>query len=685
MPENGKLQITSPYEITDLRVLDAWQREVATGTHALDVELKPGIYRVMAQVPGDHAEQLVAVKPGKTLRVEAEDLQLEFDSAVPFDEARSSHEYQAGPAKSISTQTHVTVGTNPQARLFLFARTTGDSRDATPSFHLRNRAGKTLASFPEAGEKNLQYGWLALSVDLPAGTYMLEQDVPGLGKRAQAVFVEDGWETQLFIPWRDKLAFVSATVHMHHKGSGFNPHEGWQYTRIEAALHGLAEHKLTLHPGEIDAFLHGKFDNPMLGLIGAYALLNQQPVPYDYLDAVSQNLMGLLPNSPDAKLLALLAQTKGEFPPVESQKDLPTFSEPPFFAVGTEHLMGMASRIKKLCPPDSWLAHISLSLVSDGAWTRWEADISKPKAVVRLQTEVESLLRENRKKLKEFANRVAENTLFKIFIPKSVRTNILVNLLEGGNDGVINILEKFGINANFVISVYAHRIALELAPKFVLPLSVVAATVKAILKESISNARKTIAKKRKIAAVTAKSGKTPLTKKKAIAKQVRKKMKKHPATKGKTASKKIVTHTALSTKIETSLAGLNAALSDSTKAVNAGIKEAKKLAIDTARLRKKRMTLMKRKKAAANRLRKDKNAINRKALNAVVKEIAGIAKLFNKATVAKDTVAAELSGLKADQRRLVAYVKALGQADKALNTPKKRPSRKMAEAVHNSV
>lgn len=155
--------------------------------------------------------------------------------------------------------------------------------------------------------------------------------------------------------------------------------------------------------------------------------------------------------------------------------------------------------------------------------------------------------------------------------------------------------------------------------------------------------------------------------------------KKKPAKK-KTASKKIVTSAALSKNIDASLAGLNAAFSDGTKAVNIRAKEAKKLATETARLRKKRMTLMKRKKAAANRLKQDKNAQNHKALNAVVREIAGIAKLLNKAKVAKDKLAPELAGLKADHKRVVAYAKALGMADKALNKPKKKVSRKKPAA-----
>ena len=154
------------------------------------------------------------------------------------------------------------------------------------------------------------------------------------------------------------------------------------------------------------------------------------------------------------------------------------------------------------------------------------------------------------------------------------------------------------------------------------------------------------------------------------------KARKRKPAKKKTASKKVVTHAALSKKIDASLTGLNAALADSAKAVNGRVKEAKKLATDTARLRKNHMTLMQRKQAAANRLRKDKSAQNRNALNAVIKEIAGIAKLLNKANVAKESTASEVAGLKADQRRVVVYVKVLGQADKALNTPKKKPSRK---------
>lgn len=67
--ETGRLSVVGPFETTDLRVLDAGLCEVGSGTHELTTDVAPGIYKVVAQVPGSRDEKLVLVEAGKSAHV----------------------------------------------------------------------------------------------------------------------------------------------------------------------------------------------------------------------------------------------------------------------------------------------------------------------------------------------------------------------------------------------------------------------------------------------------------------------------------------------------------------------------------------------------------------------------------------------------------------------------------------
>ena len=82
-----------------------------------------------------------------------------------------------------------------------------------------------------------------------------------------------------------------------------------RYEYVEAALDGLASGRVVLTPNEENELLYAKFENPMLGMIGAYAYILRGQIDYHRLGVISGNLLELLPNSPDARLLAILASS----------------------------------------------------------------------------------------------------------------------------------------------------------------------------------------------------------------------------------------------------------------------------------------------------------------------------------------------------------------------------------------
>src|SRR5262249_8774338 len=225
-------------------------------------------YRVLATVPGDQDERLVAVEPGGTRPVR--DFQLKMDAVAPLGGARSSREDHREVAMTQSRTVHF-HHLSGKARCFIFACSkTGDSRNGLPRFALCDGGGEVIAEFPEAGKHDLSQGWLALTVDLPPGTYALEQlttegaSPDGQGRRAQVIFAEEGWETQVLVPWGDEPNFAHASIYLRRLGSGFQSLTP-DYGETEAALTGLARGQLVLPPSRWDTLAHGKVEEPMLG------------------------------------------------------------------------------------------------------------------------------------------------------------------------------------------------------------------------------------------------------------------------------------------------------------------------------------------------------------------------------------------------------------------------------------
>ena len=128
---------------------------------------------------------------------------------------------------------------------------------------------------------------------------------------------------------------------------------------------------------------------------------------------------------------------------------------------------------------------------------------------------------------------------------------------------------------------------------------------------------------------------------------------------------------AVTKSIETALASLGTACDAGDSAVAKRSKDAKSLATATKRLSRKRAILIKRKRLSAKRAKASPSGETRRAVRAVIKELATTKTQLGKARTAKGINAVELAALKAAQRRATAYAKAIAHAEKSLNKGKK--------------
>lgn len=136
--------------------------------------------------------------------------------------------------------------------------------------------------------------------------------------------------------------------------------------------------------------------------------------------------------------------------------------------------------------------------------------------------------------------------------------------------------------------------------------------------------------------------------------------------------RKIANSAAVTKNIEAALASLGTACVAGDSAVARRAKDGKSLAATTKRLSRKRASLAKRKKLSAKRAKAAPSGETRKALRAVIKELATTKALLVKARAAKGVNAVELAALKAAQRRASAYAKAIARAEASLSKSTKR-------------
>ena len=140
--------------------------------------------------------------------------------------------------------------------------------------------------------------------------------------------------------------------------------------------------------------------------------------------------------------------------------------------------------------------------------------------------------------------------------------------------------------------------------------------------------------------------------------------------------KSVVKNVSLVKVIDTTLANLDMATSNGSAALARATKSSKQAAAEGKRISKKRVTLIKRRKAAAAKAQKNPIAVNKSALKAVDKELAAIRKAAAKNKTVKAANFDELSGLRTSCKRLNAYTKAIAAADKVLNKPKKKAKKR---------
>jgi hypothetical protein len=353
-----------------ITVLDGHDEVRGSGRAELRLDLPPGLYAVQVERAGVLTEQ-VHRHSGATRLVVDEPKRF---SSVPTTDAATSHEYYEGPAtfwSSKATAPPLPAAPGAMGSLFIFLRAPSAEASTQPpgvtGLRLLDYAGTDLTMLDAATTKrDPDAGWLAFHADAPAGEYVLRYESPNEASwpsREMAIGVFPGWQTQIFMTQASSPLFGSASVLMGH---GFRP-DGRIAQAVDAALTGLQNETDLLPPNERRMLLYAKFDNPMLGLVGAHALFREPALQPRTIYTIISNLRRLLGHdTPDVRALELMAARR-----FGAHVDVPPFQRPPLLRAGLEAVLQAAVDNPTLVPGRGLLAQIAVHRFLDSPWSTW--------------------------------------------------------------------------------------------------------------------------------------------------------------------------------------------------------------------------------------------------------------------------------------------------------------------------
>jgi len=380
---NSKINLRSISGPVEMRLLNNQFETIAVGYGKLNKRVPAGIYRLDIIAGSVQESKYISLESGEVY--EDLDIQVQFPAAAPIEGTSTSHESHGYPAGDLSRNPNKVYGSG--GRLLLFFRNVGEQYDAPINlapFSLYDSDMNPIGDLPNDAVVDPYNGWAALSADLTPGGYILrnKQDLRNSWSTQataeelldQSLWVSHGWTTILFIPnWgnRDAPLPARASVYMAHLDSGFYFDAATPVNlALELALDGLRQGRSVVSPDLIDLLLDEKFQNPMLGIVGAYALLLEPKPRWKTFDIVRRNLQRLVPDHPDVTALFVIGKEKRDN---QARSRVKPVSWPPMLYYSYRGLILRDPTEPGLILNNSIADQAASRLIQEGPWTRWQS------------------------------------------------------------------------------------------------------------------------------------------------------------------------------------------------------------------------------------------------------------------------------------------------------------------------
>jgi hypothetical protein len=156
-------------------------------------------------------------------------------------------------------------------------------------------------------------------------------------------------------------------------GTPWEPYDEHANIALELALWGLREGRSVAPPEDVTLLLNAKFKNPMVGIIGAHALLLEPELDFPRLDLVLGNLDGLVPEHPDVTALWRLVQEQADMRGLDHATPHPQTATtwPPMLAASFAALIRLDAHHPGAIARGSGAELVAPVLLDQGVWTTW--------------------------------------------------------------------------------------------------------------------------------------------------------------------------------------------------------------------------------------------------------------------------------------------------------------------------
>lgn len=304
--ETGRLVLTSRSAGTRLTIVDSTLRPFATIHGSYDGQLPVGVYQVEGQLGGAATTLLVTVRPGQEEHV---DLTVQFAAAAPAEGSSTSNETHGDLVSTLSGEIAHAVG--PDAGLALVLRNLRGALPSplqTESVELLDSRLRRVSEWPSDWVRDDAGNIAARAGRLLPGPYVLrthsQNDDGTVDAIDQTVWLSRNWQTLVFVPNTSHGPEArGGSVQMTRLTVPWLPRDQ-ETLAVEAALAGLREGVASVAPDLMKFLLWGKYQNPMLGILGLHALLLGPPPEHDMTATVVKNLQRLVGDHPDVQALA---------------------------------------------------------------------------------------------------------------------------------------------------------------------------------------------------------------------------------------------------------------------------------------------------------------------------------------------------------------------------------------------
>jgi hypothetical protein len=353
-------------------IYDSSGGQVARDVHSVSVTVPRGLYTIRTEFAAEMRDQDVKIDGPLDLVLPPVDAY----SAAPLTDAVTSHEYYTDPSIHCSNQPTrpplIASGGPPASRMMLFFRALASDAPRDTSFanvlSLCDANGNHLSNFgPATTARDDAAGWLAFSADASPGLYRLHHD--GKTPREIALRLEPSWATYWFVMIDAEPRFDNMSVVMAHPAAGFAPNDD-SARAIDLGLWSLQNGVTAFPRTAMSLLLTGKFDNPLMGLIGVWLLLRKPKVTSSELIAPLANLQSILGESPD--VIALENAVSRRFPADYTLPLHPPLSDVPMLRASLEALVDASVDRDDVIAEGSLLDRITSNRYTDSSWTTWK-------------------------------------------------------------------------------------------------------------------------------------------------------------------------------------------------------------------------------------------------------------------------------------------------------------------------